>query len=464
MADNPQVPSIAPVQTAPSGPGEDLSAVLGQMAQQVSAPLPPQFVQGTTIAQPRINPVHQYQQQNDQRAPISPHTTSLKQARTQNAFASLANVVGRAGQAIQQKKQDNLKEDLKNVMAAKENVANAESVLQQDPNNAMAKQVLAANKKQLDAILSDPKKQKQLAKALDISFTDMDKNKTPEVKAYQDAMKEHKEAGAYKADNPAEAKIAAQAAGPQGGQQQQQPQQQQQSATPRADAALSKDLPNMQVNPQYSIALKQQEDAKKQLNQYVIPRLITAEAQKQVQAMRDGNANARAEFKAVTDFNRSAMEIQGRMDVSQNNAKARMAETIRRDTDAMARTKLEVDARLKIAADKRLDPGTQMKLKTEALDKVDQSLKAITAERKSLSDQLAVAKTDDEKQVLGQLLEYNTLKAQATNTYRQKVATDVYGRVEEGSSGRFDGGISTTTESVGSNLSDESDDEDSDSY
>lgn len=456
----PQVPSIAPVTTAPAGPGEDISALLGQVAQQATQQLPPQYTQGTTIAQPRVQPVQQYQQQNENRQPLNNQATSLRQARTQNAFASLANVVGKAGQAIQEKKQNLLKEDLKTVMSAKENIANAQAVLQQDPNNAMAKGVLAANQKQLEAILTDPKKQKQLTKALDISFTDMDKNKSPEIKAYQDAMKEYKESGVFNANNPAEAKIAAQAGGASGGQQQSQ---QPQSATPHADAATAKDLPNIQNNPQYAAALKQREDAQKQLTQYVLPRMVTAEAQKQIQAAKDGNAAARAEYTAVMKFNEEAMKLIGAKELQSQKAKDAMQLQVRRDVDAMARTVTEVNARLKIASDKRLDPANNMKLKTEALDKVDQSMKAITAERMSISTQLSAAKDDNEKAVLNKLLDYNTLKAEATNTYRQKVATEVYGRVAEGSSGRL--GDGSTTESVGANLSDEPDDDtDSDSY
>ena len=66
--------------------------------------------------------------------------------------------------------------------------------------------VIEANKKQLQTILTDPKKlQKQMLKALDISFVDPEKNKTPEVQAYQKLpMKDFKEAGPFNSDNPAE--------------------------------------------------------------------------------------------------------------------------------------------------------------------------------------------------------------------------------------------------------------------
>jgi hypothetical protein len=455
MGQEPQIPNIAPVQTAPTVPSEDIGAMLGQYSQQATAPLPPRYIQGTSVAEPRLPPAPQFTPKNENNAPMTQQATSIKMARDKNAFAEIANTLGKAGQVLQERKQTLLKEDLKTVMTAKQNVANAQVVLQQDPTNKMAQAVLDANKKQLEAILSDPKKQKQLSKALDISFTDMDKNKKPEVVAGQQAIKEFKGEGQFTYNNPDEAKVAAQA------HEASQPK----SQTPRADAALAKDLPSIQPNPEYDAALKNQQTAQAKLTQYVIPQLIKQESAAQIQAVKDGNAAARAEFKATTDFAKAAKEIQGRIEVANTRAKSAMAVAIQRDSSAMARTTMEVNARLKIANDKRLDPNTSMKLKTEALDKVDQSLKAITAERLSLNQQLLNTKDDEEKKTLGHLLDYNKLKAEATNVYRQKVATEVYGKVSEGSDGRL--GAGSTKKVAGTDLSDEPDedeDDDSDDY
>ena len=93
-------------------------------------------------------------------------------------------------------------------MKAQQQVANAEKVMA-DPNASdttrqMAQNILQSNKKKIQDIASDPKDHKQLAKALDISFTDPEKNKTPEVQALQAATKEFKAAGPFTADNPQE--------------------------------------------------------------------------------------------------------------------------------------------------------------------------------------------------------------------------------------------------------------------
>ena len=91
-----------------------------------------------------------------------------------------------------------------------------------------------------------------MQKALDISFVDPEKNKTPEVQAYQKAMAEFKEAGPFNADNPAEHAVAQAAKAPQ---MSDKPNVQgmippapnlqpvPKSQTPYADKALAKDMP-----------------------------------------------------------------------------------------------------------------------------------------------------------------------------------------------------------------------------
>src|SRR5271163_1848744 len=229
----PQIPDIV-VQQAPQQ-NLQLNDALSQVAAQATAKLPSLYTQEYTQQAPHIQPVKQFTPQNDQQRPLGQGSAQLKHTQNMNALASLSNMVGRAGQAIAQKKQDQLKMDLTDVMQAKQNAENAQTVLQQDPNNKLAQQVLAANKKRLNDILSDPKKQKGLAKALDISFTNPEDNKTPEVQAGQQARVLSGAPGSAQA-----------APAPQQQQQTQraaQPQQQPRSATPYADQAIARDLP-----------------------------------------------------------------------------------------------------------------------------------------------------------------------------------------------------------------------------
>src|ERR1700692_767528 len=207
----PQIPDIAPVQAPQQSAA--LDNTLSQVSQMATAPLPSMYSQGTQLAQPNVTPVRHAQELNQNVQPISMQVQDLKRARTQNAVAGLANTINRGAEAIQQRKQDALKARLVDVMQAKQNVANAQQVLQQDPNNKLAQQVLQANKKRMNDILSDPKHAKEMQKALDISFVDPEQNKTPEVQAFQQAHKEVQQAGPFNASNPQEAQVAKMAQG-----------------------------------------------------------------------------------------------------------------------------------------------------------------------------------------------------------------------------------------------------------
>src|SRR5271163_1610088 len=422
----PQIPDIV-VQQAPQQ-NLQLNDALSQVAAQATAKLPSLYTQEYTQQAPHIQPVKQFTPQNDQQRPLGQGSAQLKHTQNMNALASLSNMVGRAGQAIAQKKQDALKMDLTDVMQAKQNAENAQTVLNQDPNNKLAQQVLAANKKRLNDILSDPKKQKGLAKALDISFTNPEDNKTPEVQAGQQAMAQVKQAGPFNASNPQEAAVAKMAANggkatPPASQQSQQPR----SATPYADQAMARDLPALAANPQYAPALAQQQAAQKALYTNVLPAAIRAESAQQLQALKDGNAAARAQFTGLVSLQRETQQAAAAMARTNATVAGRLKETAARDANQMAMTQLHVNAMLKIASDKLQDPAQKNKVQQTALATVDKQISTITAERASLTTQLANATTDADKQALQGFLDYNTKKLKYTNDYRQQVASKIYG-------------------------------------
>src|SRR5277367_2215359 len=247
----PQIPDIV-VQQAPQQ-NLQLNDALSQVAAQATAKLPSPYTQEYTQQAPHIQPVRQFVPQNDQQRPLGQGSAQLKHTQNMNALASLSNMVGRAGQAIAQKKQDALKADITDYMQAKQFAEQAMTVLKQDPNNKDAKDVLAKNKQRLTEILTNKKKQKEIAKAFDISFTDPEANKTPQVQAGQQAIAEFKKNGPFNASNPQEAQVAKMAANggkptPPAPQQQQRPR----SATPYADQAMARDLPAIAANPQYA--------------------------------------------------------------------------------------------------------------------------------------------------------------------------------------------------------------------
>lgn len=461
MAESPAVPQIADIapQTTTQQGGGSLDQLLGRVAAQAQGPLPSPYTRGTDVAQPTLPTVRQAPVMNANQAPITGQVADVKHARRQNAVAGLANAINAGAQQIQQRKQDALKERLKDVMQAKQNVANAQAVLQQDPNNKMAKSVMDANKKRLNDILTDPKHSKELQKALDISFVDPSENKTPEIQAFQAAHKEVQQAGVFNASNPQEAQVAKLASGGGAAQPVQaaqvhagppnpnQPAPAPKSATPYADKALSRDMPSIQANPAYGQALAQQQAAQKALYTNVLPAAIRAESAQQIEQIKQGNANARAQFKATTDFKMEAVKNMDKLGQLSQQEKAAMARTIQTDSAAMARTTLEVNSRLKIAEDKRLDPVAKNKLQTEALSQIDKSITAITSERANLSTQMANAKNNpDEQRTIQTALNYNALKLEATNLFRQQTATKIYGNVAETNP---NGGSSATDKNTG---------------
>ena len=62
--------------------------------------------------------------------PITGQVADVKRARRQNAVAGLANTISQAGNMIQEKKNNKLKDNLTDVMKAKQNVANATAAMQ----------------------------------------------------------------------------------------------------------------------------------------------------------------------------------------------------------------------------------------------------------------------------------------------------------------------------------------------
>jgi hypothetical protein len=193
-----------------------------------------------------------------------------------------------------------------------------------------------------------------MAKALDISFVDPEKNKTPEVQAYQQAVKEFQAAGPFKSDNPQEHAVAQAAQGAPSGtgqsKQQAQPQQQAQpkSQTPYADSALSKDSPTIAENPQYNAVLKQKEAAQKQLTT-MIPHLIDTESKAQIQAAKDGNAQSLEVLKAANTFRTHAMDNITKLNIADAKDATTLKTTAMRDSATIASASIRAAAAVKVA-------------------------------------------------------------------------------------------------------------------
>ena len=279
----PQVADITIPTDAPKPDMENINQAMDAVAKQLQAPLPSHYTQGAIPAEPHLKPV-QHVEDSQRVQPMNNTAMAYKSARTANGISGILGLVGKTSERFQQNKQDQLKTKLVDVMQSKQQIENAKKVLAQDPDNQMARSVLKANTEKLQAILSDPKNEKQLKKALDISYVDLDKNKTPEVAAAIAAEKEVKSAGAFNAANPQEAEVAQMAQAPPKFAAPPPPNVRSTTGTPevmqanpRAAAAMAKDTPTLEPNPQYAVQLQQKETAQKQL-MALAPHYIDAKA------------------------------------------------------------------------------------------------------------------------------------------------------------------------------------------
>lgn len=153
-----------------------------------------------------LNPVKPYQN-----APmINRSTVGARATRAKgisNIIIGAANMVGQYQTRQKQESQRVLAVDLERVMQstqgiqeAKETIQNAQAQLQANPKDAQARAALVEAQKTLDkntgiinSVLSDKKKQKQIAKALDINFTDPSANATEEHGALKQATASYAE-------------------------------------------------------------------------------------------------------------------------------------------------------------------------------------------------------------------------------------------------------------------------------
>jgi hypothetical protein len=390
MANTPQIPNIptmAPTQSAAGGVAtpSDIGSLMAPIVAAANQPVPDPYTQGVQVAEPHLKQIVPASQYRDNR-PIQGDVQDKNRARRQNSVAGLANMIGNFGQKIQERKQAALKDRLVDVMKYKQNAENAQTVLN-DPNASpqakqMAQKVADANKKQLNDLLSDPKHQKEMAKALDISFVDPDKNKTPEVQAYQQAVKEFKAAGPFTSDNPQEYAVAQAAQG--GGQaqskqpvqtQQSTQPQQQKSQTPYADAALKKDSPTIAQNPQYAAVVQQKQAAQKQLAT-MIPHLIDTESKAQIQAARDGNAAAREVFKASSDFRAKALDDITKLNIADAKDATTLKTTAMRDAATIASASIRANAAVKVAQVNGLSREQVQNVKQQGATDLDKHINA----------------------------------------------------------------------------------------
>jgi hypothetical protein len=275
MAQEQTLPTVAPIAPVQNQMPSNLD-ILNSMPQPQAPNVNPYMVQHD--AQPvQLRPPQMYEQ-----TPMTRPENQTSQARinnqTHNTTAAISNAIGAFLNKRKQEKFDDLKGDISVVMKAQQQIDNAQQVLQSIPQDAKdpqsvqvrqnAEQVIAQNKKVMEGKL-DPsinkKTAKDIAKAFDISYTDPEKNNTPEVKAMRAAQKDVKAATQAGIDHntPQEkaiAQVAANGTATPAQQQQQKAVAQvnapKQSGTSYADQFLKSQPMSISGNPQYADQMK----------------------------------------------------------------------------------------------------------------------------------------------------------------------------------------------------------------
>jgi hypothetical protein len=120
-------------------------------------------------------------------------STNTKRKGIANLIIAASNIAGKYEQKNKDEQQRNLAIDIERIYQSIDGIQQAKDTLSQDPNNADAKAAIKKNQGIIDAMMSDPKKRKQISKAFDINFLDPSKNNKPEHGAMQQATKSYSE-------------------------------------------------------------------------------------------------------------------------------------------------------------------------------------------------------------------------------------------------------------------------------
>ena len=341
MIPQPQQPQQQQGMTA-----EQLLAQLQQQKQQADAAVtaatqkamvPTSSMAGGTSPGLTMNPVQPYQQQPyNNRQP-----RSQKQGQgqgIQNILTAAANVVGKYGQKRQQEQQRALAVDLERVFQSVDGIQQAQDALKLDPNNKDAQAAVKKDQGIIDALLSDPKKQKQIAKALDISFTDPSSNAGPEHDALKQAAKSY------------------------------------------SQQLMDKIPQGMKPNPaaiqQLQLAQAQQKSANDAIEK-IAPTVIRGQNQQDIEKYKADAAFDRQREKDRDEYDK-AMDVakrnnDGRVAAAKTAADARASQEQYNRDAAMERLKFNLKTRLNAAMNKSNSPDEQLKTLSDMYGKLTSS-------------------------------------------------------------------------------------------
>jgi hypothetical protein len=397
------LPTIAPISPGTLDASDKAYAALqDSIPPEVKITASP-YSSGTNPGTPTLPSAKVTPQTNANRQPFNDSVEERRHARNTNTWASVSNTIANFSNKQNADKQAALTSSIATVMKANQQIDNAKQVLASPTSSAqdkqMAQQVIDKNKTVIEGKLTDPKTGKAIQKAFDISPMDPEAQNTPEYKAAQAAHKQVQAAAkqGLNADTPAEKAIQDKVEGKDAGAQAQKQVQTAQSAqaaknpsaTPYADKFLGSQPATISGNPEYAAQMKQKEDRDKLVTQYVIPKMIQAQMDRDKVLIQQEGLNNRTEYAGIMGMMKESKILINESNIAAGHDKIELQKQASSNYAAMARTVYRVNAMLKVAADKKLDPESQAKVKTAVVGLVDKQVSDSLVQLKNIQDAIS---------------------------------------------------------------------------
>ena len=391
-----------------------------------------------TMPTANIKPMTQMMQ------PFNDSVQERNNAHQQNTWASISNAVKQYTNKKEQDKTAALTADITTIGKAQQQIDNANIVLRDSASSAEDKQaahgVIDRNKTVMEGILSG-KNGKGVQKAFELS-EDPEKAGDPHVKAAKAATKQldQSKAAGLTQDTPAEKQVADKATGQdkasQAAKDVQQTQQkvaaQNPSATPYADQLMSKTPSAISANPQYAEQVKQQQARDKVVTQYVVPKLLQAQMDREKILIQQEGLSNRAEYAGVMSYQRQTRDLLSKASIADDRDKTELKKQSMADATTIARTQMQVNALLKVQEMK--DPLVKAQAQKLISDKLETQLSSAIKNQSDIQTQITANKDSSGKimdprknELLENQLSLATLSVQTYQDMKQKATTQMFG-------------------------------------
>jgi hypothetical protein len=161
------------------------------------------------------------------------------------------------------------------------------------------------------------------------------------------------------------------------------------SSTPYADKFLGSQPATISGNPEYDTQMKQKAERDKLVTQYVIPKMIQAQMDRDKVLIQQEGLSNRTEYAGIMGMQKQAALLINEANIASGHDSMELKKQAAANAGAMARTKYRVNAMVKVAEDKKLDPESQYKVKTAVIGLVDKQVSDNMAQLKNIQDAIS---------------------------------------------------------------------------